>query len=179
MTDDPLPTPNPTNAPEPAPPPRPVRIETLSNSAMERLRKAHLSTIEIGLKRAGLVFRRRWPGLHVKVGELSRQVMVAPHQDHRWWRIYCSTNPPDGAVPDAPSDLTMCASEIDERTGLHLAALLRNSHYRWPLFEHHPCYPDYAWSKLGQSTFDEDCRARKAWAAWYHARRKAGEEVAR
>lgn len=179
MTDDPLPTPNPTAAPEPTHPPRPARIETLSDSAMERLRKAHLSTIEIGLKRAGLAFRRRWPGLHVMVDGLSRRVMVAPCWDHRWWRIYCTTNPPDAAVPDALSDLTMCASEIDERTGLHLAALLRDGRYRWPLFEHHRDYPDYAWSKLGQSTFDEDCSTRKAWAAWCQARRKAGEEGAR
>lgn len=104
--------------------------------------------IPTGRRRYGLIFidSLKWP-IAVSVCAYTRDVPV--------WRITFGgrENHPWPCVIN-PKELTFHLSEFSTQTGVDLAHLLREPDWRWPLFEHDPTYPGYAWSKLAHETYE-------------------------
>ena len=104
--------------------------------------------IPTGNRRYGLIFidSLKWP-IGVSVLPYTREVPV--------WRITFggrSPHPWPGIINSR--ELTLHLSEFSPQTGVDLARMLREPEWRWPLFEHHQCYPSYAWSKLAHETYE-------------------------
>ena len=140
-------------------------IKRLNDTELESMRLRLLHIIEPPIKAAGIPVERRRPGLRLLLNGIDMRIWVGYYGDQRWWRLTCGYGSDLLGFEQSISrthELTMLAGEIDEDTGAHLVALLREPKtYRWPLFTWNNTYPGYAWSQAGWDAYQADLRARR------------------
>lgn len=110
-----------------------------------------------GLAEAGIPTKRPKYGL-IYVDTLTWPIGVAirPYTYQvPVWRITFGGRP-DGYMPPLvdPKELTLHVNEFCTQTGVDLARLLREPQWRWPLFDHDPHYPRYAWSHFAHHAYE-------------------------
>ena len=140
----------------------------------DRLRAELLVPLATGLIASGAVFR------HVRQGRPFRQsghyhfdldgvecaLRLEGYGGLRWvWRITVGTPSHPRALCNH-QELTFASEEMNEPMGRDLAAMLRaltrDEKPVWPLFDHDPSFPRYAWSQLCETRYEDWRRWREA-----------------
>ena len=132
------------------------------------MRPQLVQPIACGLIAAGVTLKHARGGKQRQVHNLyhlhldggSWAFRLFPYCHLRWlWRITLGTPSRDGFGLLNAKEFSLLDEEISEQTGRDLAVLIRalqsNQAPVWPMFDHDPSFPRYAWSNAATTRYEE------------------------
>ncbi len=146
----------------------------------DKMRPQLVQAIAKGLRAASVTLKHERGGrllpvhglYHLHLEGKSWAFRLFPYCHLRWlWRITVGTPTRDGHGLHNGKEFTLLDEEITEQTGTALAGLIRSLQNSgtpvWPMFDHDPSFPRYAWSTAGTERHED-------WRRWNEARLETG-----
>jgi hypothetical protein len=134
----------------------------------DRMRPQLVQPIARGLIAAGVTLKHARGGklrpvhnlYHLHLDGGSWAFRLFPYCHLRWlWRITLGTPSRDGFGLINAKEFSLLDEEISEQTGRDLAGLIRalndGGTLVWPMFDHDPSFPRYAWSNAATTRYEE------------------------
>lgn len=132
------------------------------------MRPQLVQPIACGLIAAGVTLKHARGGklrpvhnlYHLHLDGSSWAFRLFPYCHLRWlWRITLGTPSRDGFGLLNAKEFSLLDEEISEQTGRDLACLIRalndGGTLVWPMFDHDPSFPRYAWSNAATERYEE------------------------